>query len=327
MKSLGMRTVAILVNWKGAPDTVQCLRSLQVDLERPDFKVVVVDNASPVAGINDIVKGISEFMRPDQWVIVDEDEKPHLRWESLPSLILIRGSNNCGFAGGNNIGTRFFLSNSSVEVYWYLNNDTVVESETLESLCENFVGLNKPAAVGSLLVHFDHPDIVQSAGCLFNPLTGGLARLGEGQSRISVQQKKACNYSYLAGASLAVNRSYIDAVGLMAEDYFLYFEELDWAARARMLGLESAKLCLKSVVRHKEGGSIGTKSVQVKRHSLIAEFYLSRSYLKFYWRYYKVLFGVILLRLSVKALVSFVRGDFLRAQAIILGMLQRERRQ
>ncbi|MEK8025571.1 glycosyltransferase family 2 protein [Pseudaquabacterium rugosum] len=322
MKSMGVRAVAILVNWKGADDTIQCLRSLQADLARDDFKVVVVDNASPSSGIDEILQGIASFMPAENWIRVEEGEVANREWEQLPSVVFIKAKKNHGFAGGNNVGTRFFMADASVGVYWYLNNDTAVERDTVSSLCQEFSGTSGPLAVGSLLVHYDHPEVVQSAGCLFNPLTGRLGRLGEGLSRQDSSLKNPSDFSYLAGASLAVNRKYLDVVGLMSEDYFLYFEELDWVARARAKGLSAPLLCLKSVVRHKEGGSIGTKSVQVKKHSLVAEFYLARSYVKFYWRHHRVLLPAILTRLTAKAALSAVKGDARRARAIFLGMLQ-----
>jgi hypothetical protein len=38
---------------------------------------------------------------------------------------------------------------------------------------------------------------------------------------------------FVNGASMLVGREFLEAVGLMEESYFLYFEELDWAKRAR----------------------------------------------------------------------------------------------
>lgn len=52
------------------------------------------------------------------------------------------------------------------------------------------------------------------------------------------------------------SRDYILRSTLMSEDYFLCFEELDWATRAK--GLYSLAYAPNSIVYHKEGASIGS---------------------------------------------------------------------
>jgi GT2 family glycosyltransferase len=75
----------------------------------------------------------------------------------------------------------------------------------------------------------------------------------------------ASEMNYVIGASMFVDKAFIADVGLMCADYFLYFEEIDWAERGRQRGWEIG-YCWKSKIYHKEGESThcGYKSKEKK---------------------------------------------------------------
>jgi len=79
---------------------------------------------------------------------------------------------------------------------------------------------------------------------------------------------------YVSGASAFVRIGCLKQVGPMNEQYFLYFEEIDWATRA--CGLYTMGYCAASMVYHKEGRSIGSHRSSGSR-SLFSERYLSRN--------------------------------------------------
>ena len=81
--------------------------------------------------------------------------------------------------------------------------------------------------------------------------------------------------SYLAGASMLVSAEFLSVVGLMTEDYFLYFEELDWVARNR--GRFALGYAPRSTVYHKEGASIGSNFAQPAQSSASADYFSIRS--------------------------------------------------
>ena len=62
-------------------------------------------------------------------------------------------------------------------------------------------------------------------------------------------------------------------VGLMEEDYFLYYEEIDWAIRGGESGW-SQSFCTEAVVYHKQGASTGSKR---SFNSAISDFYSVRN--------------------------------------------------
>jgi GT2 family glycosyltransferase len=147
---------------------------------------------------------------------------------------------------------------------------------------------------GSLLVYHDARNQLQSVGgthyqywrATGRPLGSGLDPRQPGLEKVLEE-----SLSYIAGASLLARAEMIADIGPFEERYFLYFEEIDWAARARHWRLAVA---LDSIVYHKEGASIGTSTRD--RRSPLAQYYLNRNLLLFYSRFHKLKFPVAVLR-------------------------------
>ena len=117
---------------------------------------------------------------------------------------------------------------------------------------------------------FTAPDRIQALnGSSYHIFTGTSRSLGGGQPatiRYSPQDVADAT-DFVLGASLAVSRGFLGEVGLMQEDYFLYFEEIDWAVRNSKLGSHTYETAFAygATVFHKAGRSIGSGSARFKR--------------------------------------------------------------
>ncbi len=293
-KRLGL----VLVNWNRWADTIECLESLQA--AAGDFRVVVVDNASSDGSAD----------RIEAWARGDQPSEPtdaamarfstpagvkpvamhRLAGPTPPGagdewLTLIESGENLGFAGGNNIGLRYLLADPDIEACWLLNNDTVVDADAPAAVLDYLASNPKIGICGTIVRFYHRPAIVQALnGSRFNRWTGTSAGIAAGLPAAAHfdATKVARATDFVLGASLAVTRSFLETVGLMEESYFLYFEEIDWAWRAR--GRFTTGFASRAVVYHKEGGSIGSSSRKGGRSSL-SEYYLMRSKLKFIARH------------------------------------------
>ncbi len=128
--------------------------------------------------------------------------------------------------------------------------------------------------------------------------------------------------AYAVGASMLVSAALLRDVGLMAEDYFLYSEEIDWACRAR--GRYTLAYADASVVYHKEGGSIGSSSTGAQ--SMLAIHYLYRNRLRFIRRFYRPRLASGLRQIAWEMLVLSKRRQFRAAYVAsraVLGELLR----
>lgn len=103
---------------------------------------------------------------------------------------------------------------------------------------------------------------------------------------------------------MLVSRSFLQEVGLMSEDYFLYFEELDWAKRAQ--GRFRKGYAPGSLVWHKEGAS--TLSVD-KKKSKAADYYMIRNRVLFTLRYCRRAIVFIFAGLLVTLANRLLRGQ------------------
>jgi GT2 family glycosyltransferase len=189
---------------------------------------------------------------------------------------------NLGFAGGNNVGLRMALADKSCEFAWLLNNDTVVESDTLRYLVQRMRERPDAGICGSTLVYYHDVNTIQAqGGSTYNLWLARIGHIGAGLragQRLREDDVES-RLRYVMGASMMIRRQVLERIGLLDERYFLYFEEVDLCTRAR----KSYKLAYaaQSVVYHKEGASIGSSTVKGKRQSAKAQLYASRNRILF----------------------------------------------
>jgi GT2 family glycosyltransferase len=193
----------ISINFNNLEVTAEMLQSLR-QISYPNIEIIIIDNAS-------------------------EKERVDILKEQFPEIILIKSHENLGFAGGNNLG----IVKSKGKYVLLLNNDTVVHPGFLEPLVTKCEENQQIGAVSPKLYYFDDKDIIQWAGSLkMNKITmRGFSRgtHEKEQGKYEVDWKSYYNH----GAAMLVPRKVIEKVGLMAEIYFLYYEELDWGEQIR----------------------------------------------------------------------------------------------
>jgi hypothetical protein len=291
----------LLVNWNGWADTLECLESL-FHLDHCDFRVVVCDNNSSDGSLEQIkawadgtlvVPGerhsalqqlsTPHVPKPIPWVELDRESAESGGDPTLdPQLILIRTGGNLGFAGGNNIGLRFIKARGDFVFAWLLNNDTVAEPSSLQYLVDEFTKEPQLGICGSTLLYYTDPLRIQALGggyyCRWIGLPWLYGRWRHLRTRHLEAKCPPRLMNYVVGASMLVSREFIEKVGLMNEEYFLFFEETDWAWRGR--GRFRLGWAPRSLVYHKVGSSIGT-STDPRRKSATCDYYALRNRLLF----------------------------------------------
>lgn len=274
----------VILNWNGASDTIACLRSLSL-LKGDSLKVLVCDNASP----------------DDSWIKL----KTYVDSQTALDIKLIQTGANLGFAGGNNVGLRLALADPSMQFVWMLNNDTEVDQDALNALL-SYMALNQNVGIcGSTLLYLGQKDLIQAVGGQFNSWLGTSTHI-LGHEPYSPDLCRAVDPSsldYVVGASMFVRRQVLEQVGLLEEDYFLYYEEIDWAIRLKRT-LPELKLgyAPNSLVYHKEGASTGSNRRQGKTFSYFSDYFFITSRLKFTRKFFPVQRWVVQLSMALVAL-------------------------
>jgi GT2 family glycosyltransferase len=220
-------------------------------------------------------------------------------------LVLIRTGGNLGFAGGNNVGLRYALARGGFDHVWLLNNDTVVEADALTRLVERMAERPDAGICGSLTPYYDAPGTIWTAGGgTFNRWLAKSCSLDDRRPvrDASPRDEVERRMDYVAGASMLVSKKFLDSVGLMCEEYFLYFEEPDWYFRGRdRFGLAYAD---RSIVYHKVGISTTRRDEGPDRS---ARSYYFRAQLLFTAKFFPQALPLVLVRVGVNRLKSAVR--------------------
>lgn len=314
-------THIVLINWNGAPDTVECIESL-LRLDVGDFAVTVCDNGSTDGSI----ARLSEWFRQPECVAFKTPpwrDLPVFREHTLTGEIVERAAvqelprarvtvlaagENLGFAGGNNLGIRRALADPECRYIWLLNNDTVVTPNALTELLALMEQEKDVAICGSTLLFYHDPGVVQGLGGRFWKWRGRGSHLGfmrkadDLPSRAEIESQ----LSYVMGASMFIRREVFERVKGLSEDYFLYYEEPDLARS--LLVSERQAWAPKSEIFHKEGASIGTSSV--RKSSKTSTYYLSVNLLRYYRKHMVLLIPIAFIRLGKDCIDALFRRDY-----------------
>ncbi|MEA2352117.1 MAG: hypothetical protein QOJ14_531 [Thermoleophilaceae bacterium] len=201
------RVSAIVVNYRRAEMTCDCLVALSVALRRLDdpSEIVVVDNGSG--------DGSAETIRA-----------------AVPEAAVHQLTDNLGFAAAASEGIR----NSSGEWVLLLNNDVIAEPDAAAALVA--VGETAPdvGSVAAQMRFMRHRGTINSAGI-------GVDRLGIAFDRllgepVDASEGEPVEVFGASGGAALHRRRMLEEVGGLDESYFFGLEDADLAWRAQMAG-------------------------------------------------------------------------------------------
>lgn len=275
---LSPRVSCVVINWNGWRDTIACVESL-VAQDYAKLSIVVVDNGST------------------------DDSVERIR-SAFPEMTLLPAEQNRGFAAGSNLGIRFALERGA-EFVWLLNNDILAPRDTLQKLV-NAAADPKVGMVGSVLRYLDHPETIQAWG-------GGSIVPWMGYATHFMEPAELNGRSFLTFASVLLRTEMLEQVGLLDEQYFMYFEDSDLCFRAQSFGWRLA-VAGDTAVLHKEGGSSPSrKNPRIDR-------IVTTSGLRFLDRYGRPRFVAKALFLLSRLGKRAVRGNFSGIRAVWRGV-------
>lgn len=324
--------VIIIVNWNGIDDTLECLESL-LHLQENDFRILIIDNGShvsPVAALEQwVAAGLktppvhqiwkTDLAGPRTRDVTFKNITAHDKWDSSTLVTLVDVGWNSGFAHANNVGMKMALEHEAVRQFWILNNDTIVRPDTLTELVKTAASDPDYVMIGSTLIYYCHDNVVQGIGARLKLLTARTEQVAnqEHYNQFAFDCREQPRLDYVIGASMFLKRDFVEAVGVMDEQFFLYFEEIDWARRRRVN--DKLGWSRRSIVYHKEGGSIGTDSL--KKTSPLSVFYAIRGLPLFYSKWHPYLLPIVGVKIIFTIGRFLLKGDMCRAKAAWRGAI------
>jgi len=227
----------ILVNYNNEEDTISCLESIN-NQTFDKFITIVVDNGSEPRSY-DAVRSRFDFP------------------------IYLRNDANQGFTGGNNRGIEYALDRD-VEWILLLNNDTELAPDFLGNFLDAANDLPNGIGVVGPTIHTYGSDEIWSAGGTINRLTATTGSLHEAGR----PTERWTEVDLVAGAALLARAGVFETVGLLDEEFFIYYEETEFCARVRRANWRVAYVPVDGVY-HKETTTYS--------HDTFSEYYLTRN--------------------------------------------------
>lgn len=214
-----MKLSIIIVSWNVRPILRECLRSIYSSTPGCLFEIIVVDNAS------------------------SDDSAAMVRAE-FPAVTVIENADNPGFAAATNQGIR----QASGDYILLLNPDTIVHPGALEAMVRELDANPSLGACGPKILNADGSIQVTAGGAaptfrsalysktIFRKL--GIFR-GHHHSRMKKVHDPNVKASaeQLSGAAVMVRASVFEKIGLLDEQFFMYYEDTDLFYRMKTAGI------------------------------------------------------------------------------------------
>ncbi|PRX44292.1 GT2 family glycosyltransferase [Prauserella shujinwangii] len=238
----------VVVNYRGADDTITCLRAL-TGLPYPRLEIICVDNGSP------------------------GDDVPRIR-AAVPGVRLVEAGENLGFAGGCNLGAR----EANGTVLGFLNNDARPGESWVEAAVAALRADPAVAAVASKVVDWE--------GTAADFVDGGLTWFGMGYKRHAGtalaelppgEHDAPKDVLFGTGSAMFVRASVFAELGGFDERFFMFYEDVDLGWRLNLRGWR-VRYVPGSVAYHRHHGTMaavdspdtGRETFLLERNALAA---------------------------------------------------------
>jgi GT2 family glycosyltransferase len=201
-------TTAVVVNWNGGEQNLECLASL-VEQGLAEPEIVFVDNGSADGSAEEVAR-------------------------RFPGVVLLRNAENLGFGEGANRGAHEALARGARHVF-FVNNDVRLPGGTLEPLLRALDADARLGIVGPRVLYKHDPATVWCAGGMMTWKQNLSTLLGHKEPD-GPEWRRSRDVDYVAGCALLVRKEVLDRVGLFDARYFAYMEDVDLCLRAREAG-------------------------------------------------------------------------------------------
>ena len=222
------RLAIIVLNWNGADDTLNCVESLQQQTLRPE--IIIVDNNSS-----------------DDSVERFED---HVKSQKKDAPILIKNSQNLGFAGGINTGL-VYAKEHNFEYIGVLNPDAIADKKWCRALVDE-LSENLDCGIATGIMQRRDGKTLDTTGDFYT--TWGLPGPRNRDEPIENAPSKPGEVFGATGGGAIYRAAMFDDIDMFDEDFFMYYEDVDLSFRAQLAGWK-VRFTPKAITYHKVGAS------------------------------------------------------------------------
>lgn len=242
MKQIGV----VICNYNKQDYIINCIKSV-LESSIDNFDIYVVDNAST----DESVKLIEETYGNQVNLIVNKD--------------------NLGGSGGFNTGLREALKHG-YKYIMLMDNDIIADRFAIEELFNFLEKHDDVGMVGSKVYYMDEPEKIWGYGGIID--FNEYKQKDKYKNMIDGESIPEIDYcDYVAACSLMARTDAIEKVGIMPEDNFIYWDDMEWGYRFNQAGYKVA-VYGKSKIWHKAGGRNATNT--------FIHYYMQRNRINFF---------------------------------------------
>ncbi|MCI8373324.1 MAG: glycosyltransferase family 2 protein [Lachnospiraceae bacterium] len=242
----------VICNFNKCSYVLNCIQSV-LESDTSDYSIYVVDNASTDHSVSEIQK----------------------RYGSQLQLLI--NSENLGGSGGFNRGIRAALKAGHPYIMC-LDNDVLVDESAVRSLLDCMQEHKEIGILGSRVYHMEEPDYVQQFGLnidfenyIVDTLYANVPEDG------TIPELVFCDT--VATCSVLVRTEAILKAGIMPEDNFIYWDDMEWGYRIQQAGYRAA-VYGRSKILH-------TKGASNRNNAVFTNYYSIRNQIHFFMKYIK----------------------------------------
>lgn len=221
----------ILLNYNNYIDTIECIKSIKENTNKDnfDYEIIVVDNKST----NESLSKLKE----------------------VEGITLIEAEENAGFSAGNNVGIKYAIENKS-DYILLLNNDTVITENSIDKMYSELKKHDDIGIMSCRIMYFDDKELINCCGGKISYLKGTAVIYNKGKKYKGNDKQELIYTDFTTGCCMLMKSELIQEIGLLPEEYFMYYEDVDFCAKVQKSGYKIG-VCLNAVIYHKESAASG----------------------------------------------------------------------
>lgn len=282
MKDFALVFIVVL-NWNSYEETITCINSCR-ELTYSNFRILLIDN--------DSTDGSGLRLR-----------------KHFTDIEFIQTGANLGYAKGNNLGIKYAVKNNA-EFIWILNPDVIVEKPSLSILVDVMIKNSAIGICGPRIIDRNLRKGFCFDGLNIFPDNGYLTEYNVLEDQPNKMIQKLLDVDCVSGCSMLVRSKLFHDIGLLREDFFLYYDDTEFNFRARKCGWRTV-VCRQSKIIH------------ISKNPLV-RFYVERNKIVFARIQKKYVLKTAIKLLFIDQLKNYFKeGSFIVGSKILLHSLLR----
>lgn len=260
-----MELSIIITNYKQPELLKVCINSIKKNLTLSDYEIIVSDSEA-------------------------EEKTGMMMREDFPDVAYIPFEKNVGFSVALNAGYK----KSKGRFLLFLNADMIINENSIENLLDYAKNHPEAGIVGPKLLSFNNSPQL-SCSRFYTPLTIIYRRTFLGKFNFAKKhldwfmmkdydRKTIREVDWVQGSAMMTRREAVEKVGLMDQNFTMYFEDVDWCRRFWEAGYKIIYFPASQIYHYHGRGSAGRNVIATLLSKRLAWLHIA-SALKYFWKY------------------------------------------